>query len=106
MNNNNNPADFPVCFVKGVGEKRAKLLQKLGINTAMDLVMHYPRGYIDFNDTVPISEAISEESCVIRATVTKKLTPYRGGRVNIFKCIVSDGICLSPFSIANTLLKD
>ncbi|MBQ8932577.1 MAG: ATP-dependent DNA helicase RecG [Ruminiclostridium sp.] len=91
MNNNNNPADFPVCFVKGVGEKRAKLLQKLGINTAMDLVMHYPRGYIDFNDAVPISEAISEESCVVRATVTKKLTPYRGGRVNIFKCIVSDG---------------
>ncbi len=91
MNNNNNPADFPVCFVKGVGEKRAKLLQKLGINTAMDLVMHYPRGYIDFNDIVPISNATSEESCVIRATVTKKLTPYRGGRINIFKCIVSDG---------------
>lgn len=91
MNNNKNPADFPVCFVKGVGEKRAKLLQKLGINTAMDLVMHYPRGYIDFNDTVPICDALSDESCVIRAKVIKKLLPYKGGRVSIYKAIVTDG---------------
>ena len=91
MNNNNNPADFPVCFIKGVGEKRAKLLQKLGINTAMDMVMHYPRGYIDFNDTVPICDAPYDESCVIRAKVTRKLSPYRGGRISIFKVIVTDG---------------
>ncbi len=91
MNNNNNPADFPACFVKGVGEKRAKLLKKLGINTAMDLVMHYPRGYIDFNDTVPICDAPYDESCVIRAKVSRKLSPYRGGRISIFKAIVTDG---------------
>lgn len=91
MNNNNNPADFSACFVRGVGEKRAKLLQKLGINTAMDLAMHYPRGYIDFNNTVPICDAPYDESCVIKATVIKKLPPYRGGRISIFKVIVTDG---------------
>ncbi len=90
MNENKNPSDFPVCYVKGVGEKRAKQLSKLGINTAIDLVTHYPRGYIDFNDIVSISDAPYNESCVIKAKVTKKLTPYHG-RISIYKVIVTDG---------------
>ena len=47
--------DSPVCYIKGVGEKRAKLLEKLGITTALQLAEHYPRGYIDFNETTAIS---------------------------------------------------
>ena len=34
--------DSPVCYIKGVGEKRAKLLEKLGITTALQLAEHYP----------------------------------------------------------------
>ncbi len=90
MNDIKNPSDFPVCYVKGVGEKRAKQLAKLGINTAMDLVTHFPRSYIDFNDIVSISDAPYNESCVIKAKVVKKFSPYHG-RISIFKLIVSDG---------------
>lgn len=52
--------DSPVCYIKGVGEKRAKLLEKLGITTALQLAEHYPRGYIDFNETTAISDLVND----------------------------------------------
>lgn len=83
--------DSPVCYIKGVGEKRAKLLEKLGITTALQLAEHYPRGYIDFNETTAVSELMNDgENHVVKAFVTKKFPPYYG-RINIFKVLVSDG---------------
>ena len=38
----------PVQFVRGVGQHRAQLLEKLGIRTASDLLFHFPRKYEDF----------------------------------------------------------
>lgn len=83
--------DSPVCYIKGVGEKRAKLLEKLGITTALQLAEHYPRGYIDFNETTAISDLVNDgENHVVKAIVTKKFPVYYG-RINIFKVLVSDG---------------
>lgn len=91
MNEIKKSPDSPVCYIKGVGEKRAKLLEKLGITTALQLAGHYPRGYIDFNETVAISELMNDgENHVVKAFVTKKFPPYYG-RINIFKVLVSDG---------------
>ena len=36
----------PVKFIKGVGEVRSRQLAKLGINTVLDLMEHFPRAYI------------------------------------------------------------
>ena len=33
-----------VKFLKGVGEYRAKLLKKLGIETILDMMEYFPRG--------------------------------------------------------------
>lgn len=85
-----NSDNFPVQDIRGIGEKRAKALQKLNIYTAMDLVTHYPRGYIDFNDTKPISDITCEETVAVRGTVIKKLAPYIS-RISIYKVIISDG---------------
>lgn len=89
MTNNQSPDEFSVQYIKGIGEKRAVMLKKLGITTAMELITHYPRGYIDFNEAIPISAVNNDESCAVRATVTKKLTPYYG-KISLFKVIVSD----------------
>lgn len=91
MNEIKKSPDSPVCYIKGVGEKRAKLLGKLGITTALQLAEHYPRGYIDFNETTAISDLMNDgENHVVKAFVTKKFPPYYG-RINIFKVLVSDG---------------
>ena len=57
----NDPKTTDVCYVKGVGETRAKQLNKLGIKTVSDLVTHYPRGYIDFNNISSIADAPQDE---------------------------------------------
>lgn len=36
-----------VQFIKGVGEARAKLLNRLGIYELKDLITYYPRTYED-----------------------------------------------------------
>ena len=79
-----------ITYLKGVGEKRAKLFKKLDIETVGDLLTHYPRDYVDFTAPQPISELEPEETSVFSGIVIKKLTPYISPRYSIFKVIISD----------------
>ena len=51
--------DAPVQFLKGVGERRAELLARLGITTARDLLFHIPFRYLDATQITPIARAKS-----------------------------------------------
>lgn len=50
------PLQTPVQFVPGVGPARAGLLEKLGIKTALDLLLHVPNSVNDFTDLRPANE--------------------------------------------------
>ena len=41
-----------VTCIKGIGEKTAGNLAKLGISTVSDLIHYYPRTYITYMDPV------------------------------------------------------
>lgn len=82
--------NIDITFLKGVGEKRAAMYRRLGVNTVEDLITFYPKDYIDYTDPKPICEIENEELCVFRGTVTKKLKPYFG-RISVFHAAVSDG---------------
>lgn len=58
-----------ILTVKGIGEKRADLLNKLGIDTVDALLRYYPRGYNDYNDISPIDKLSPENSFNIRAKI-------------------------------------
>ncbi len=79
-----------ITYLKGVGEKRAKLFKKLDIETVGDLLTHYPRDYADFTSPQPISELMPEETAVFSGIVIKKLKPYISPRYSIYKVIISD----------------
>ena len=79
-----------ITYLKGVGEKRAKLFHKLDIQTVGDLLTHYPRDYIDFTSPVPMSELMPDDNAVFCGIVTKKLKPYIGRQYSIYKAVVSD----------------
>lgn len=79
-----------ITYLKGVGEKRARLYNKLGISTVGDLLLHFPRDYVDFTNPMPISQLEPEENAVFSGFVSKKLKPYFGPKYSIFKLIVSD----------------
>ena len=71
-----------IRYLKGVGEKRAAQLAKLGISTIEDLLGLYPRDYVDYSHPYPVASAPFDVKCVVRAIVYGKgaLTRIRGGK--------------------------
>lgn len=67
----------PIRELKGVGEKRAQLYEKIGIKTAGDLIFHFPRRYIDYSEPVAVSYAEIGSHAVIKAMVVKKNSAAR-----------------------------
>ena len=58
-----------IQYLKGVGEKRAQLLHKLGIDTVGALLRFYPRSYEDWSHITPISADRGLGTVCIKATV-------------------------------------
>ncbi len=92
-----------IQYLKGVGEKRAKLLGKLGIFTVGDLLRFYPREYTDWSKVKSIAEAPFDEPCCVKAVVDH--TP-KGAKINksmtIYKTVATDGKSLMNITIFNS----
>ena len=68
-----------VTTIKGVGDKKAKLLNNMKVETLEDLLHLFPRKYEDRRDTVYIMEAPYDKEVLIKGkVVTKQLkgNPY------------------------------
>ena len=80
-----------VRFLKGVGEKRALQLNRLGVYSVCDLLYFFPRKYTDFENPYEISAAPFDIPCVVKATVLKTSPGVRikGGRT-LFKVVCGD----------------
>jgi len=61
-----------VQFVRGVGEKRAALFEKLDIFTAYDLLFHYPRAYEDWR-IVKIADAAPDTVCAVKVIMAEEM---------------------------------
>ena len=53
-----------IRYLKGVGEKRAAQLTRLGIRTVDDLLGFYPRDYVDYSHPYPVAGAPYDEMCI------------------------------------------
>ena len=51
--------------LKGIGEKRAKELSKLGVSTTEELIRYYPRNYLDMTNRVSIREVAHNDMALI-----------------------------------------
>lgn len=47
MTYSRNPAEIAITYLKGVGPKKAEVLQGIGIETVEDLLYYFPRRYLD-----------------------------------------------------------
>ena len=73
-------ADSPVTEIKGVGEKTKDLFEKMGVYTVGDILLHFPRNYIQFPQIQDIDEISSFDedkhyavhAVIKRSAVTKK----------------------------------
>ncbi|MDD6021497.1 MAG: ATP-dependent DNA helicase RecG [Oscillospiraceae bacterium] len=81
-----------IRFVKGVGEQRAKLFKKLGVETVADLVRLYPRSYRDLTNLRMISECVPGEVCSVRAVVNSTPVGVRvKNGITLYKTEATDG---------------
>ena len=65
-----------IRFLKGVGEKRALLFKKLGIDTVGALLRYVPRSYEDWSKITPISQAKGVGDVCIKALVTSPVKEH------------------------------
>ena len=81
-----------IQFVKGVGEARAKTLNRLGIYNLEDLITYYPRGYEDRSKAKNICEIADGEEALIKAHVITGMQVVRARtkKMTICKIIVRD----------------
>ncbi|MBQ7485790.1 MAG: ATP-dependent DNA helicase RecG [Oscillospiraceae bacterium] len=72
-----------VRYIKGIGETRAKALEKLEIRTLRDLVCYFPRAYEDRTRLYTVRDLPLGESACVRAMVASEPEARRigGGRV-------------------------
>ena len=71
-----------IRYIKGIGETRAKALEKLGVRTLRDLIGFFPRRYEDRSVIYPIAELPVGETACCRAMIAAVPTSRRipGGR--------------------------
>lgn len=91
-----------IQYLKGVGEKRAEILNKLGIFTVGDLLRFYPRDYMDWSRITTITAAPFDTNCCVKAVVNHK---PRGAKIRkgmtIYKTVATDGEALMDITIFN-----
>jgi ATP-dependent DNA helicase RecG len=84
-------ARIAVTELAGVGPKKAEGLSELGIETVLDLLMHYPRRYIDRTNEALIRDMVVGEEAMVLATVKRVETRRTKQRRTLVQIDVTDG---------------
>ncbi|MCP4548920.1 MAG: ATP-dependent DNA helicase RecG [bacterium] len=89
--NKEQPLERPCQFIKGVGPRRAEDLSRLGIETVEDLLLHFPRSYLDLGAPEPLNRLQAGQRATVRGRVmaSGERQPRRGMR--ILSVLLEDG---------------
>lgn len=95
--------DTDIKYLKGVGERRAAMLSRLGVSDVNALVRLYPRVYEDWSRTKNINEAQIGEICCIKGIVG---SPVRKNLIRkgltLYKTEITDGSGIMGITIFNS----
>lgn len=95
--------DTDIKYLKGVGERRAAMLSRLGVSDANALVRLYPRVYEDWSRIKSINEAQIGEICCIKGIVG---SPVRKNLIRkgltLYKTEITDGSGIMGITIFNS----
>ena len=80
-----------ITAIKGIGEKAAEELQKMGIQSVGDLIQRYPSRYERYEEPVSVAEAKDGTVCAIRGMLTRSLENKRTARLMLTTTELSDG---------------
>jgi len=80
----------PIQYIKGVGPKRAQLLNRLGLYTVEDVLYNLPRRYEDRSDFTPISKVVIGQHHTLKGNVLAFGLKNTKRGVSIFQVAVGD----------------
>ena len=97
-----------VQYIKGIGEARAKSLQKLGITDLRGLISYFPRAYEDRRAYRRIADLVPGESACVCATVASepKLSHIRRGLDLLKFRVVDESAALDVTYFNQSYLKN
>ncbi|MGB9716134.1 MAG: ATP-dependent DNA helicase RecG [Thermodesulfovibrionales bacterium] len=85
-------SEFHIQYIKGVGPKRAKLLNRLGINTVKDALYYLPYRYEDRSNLKKISELrYGNIETITGKVVSAEIIHTPRKDIKIFELVVNDG---------------
>jgi ATP-dependent DNA helicase RecG len=84
-------ANLPASELKGVGATKAASLGKMGIRSVLDVLMHYPRRYIDRTKEAKIADLEVGEEAAILVTVKRSTQRRTGKGKSMVIVTVTDG---------------
>lgn len=84
-----------IRYIKGVGESRFMLLQRLDIKSLHDLLTYYPKDYEDRSEIKNIADIQSGETCSFEGTIISSVSEVRPRR----------GMLLSKVSVQDSTGK-
>ncbi len=90
MNNHTQKLSQSPQYIKGVGPRRIKALNKLGIQTIKDLLFHFPRRFEDRSHFTPINKVKLGEVETVRGKVLTLGLRRLRGRKTIFQIAIGD----------------
>lgn len=95
--------DTDIKYLKGVGERRAAMLSRLGVSDVNALVRLYPRVYEDWSRIKSINEAQIGEICCIKGIVGSPVhkSLIRKG-LTLYKTEITDGSGIMGITIFNS----
>jgi ATP-dependent DNA helicase RecG len=79
----------PLRYLKGMGPKREEYLKKLGLQSLWDLLMYFPKSYVDRSQIIPLAMAQNAEHQTFQGTVVSVLE-QKSNRFKILKILVRD----------------
>ena len=99
-------AGLGVESLTGVGPKKLASLHAVGIDTVLDVLMHYPRRYLDRTHEARIADLAPGETAMVLGTVRRcDSRRVRGGRV-VVTATLSDGINSLKLSFFNQAWRE
>jgi len=78
-----------VQFLKGIGEKRAKCLNQVGVDTILDLLYYFPRRYLDRRNITQIKDLKKDMTASVVGKV--QFCGIKPGRKSRYILVVFDG---------------
>lgn len=84
-------AEIPVTELRGVGESRAKALDKIDVHTVLDLLTYYPRRYLDRTKEGRIGDLVPGEEAMVLVRVKSTRSQITRTCKKMVNVTVTDG---------------